>query len=370
MIENALKMFNAELSANKTSMNFAIEKTFDDLKIDWVKLDPGRLLQILINLSTNAIKFTVDSTIRKIDVLLGASSTRPTASSTGVKYLQLPPEVEQADPTQRDDWGQGEPVYLHIQVSDTGRGMSAEEVKLLFQRFSQVARTHTKYGGSGLGLYIARLLTHLQGGDIGVSSTPSKGTTFAFYVKVRRLLPKAIPVPVPVVPDTNIVPAERDQVGSPAPLAHLSLQIRKPTEFSILVVEDNLVNQKVLSRQLQTLGFHVSVANNGQEAIDFLKTTRLWKQNRADQRDLSLILMDIEMPIMTGTEATRRIRDFHADGSIRMHIPIIAITANARLEQIEAVRESGMDDVVSKPFRIPELMEKIGKFLGPIESPS
>ena len=365
MIDNTLKMFNAELLANKTSMLLTVEKTFEDLQVDWVKLDPGRVLQVLINLCTNAIKFTVDSAVREIHVSLGASLAKPSTSISGVRYLQAHADPDQADPTTHEDWGQGEPVYLSLEVQDTGRGMSAEETKLLFQRFSQVARTHTKYGGSGLGLFIARLLTHLQGGEIGVSSTPLKGTTFAFYIKVRRLMPEAIPLPVPVVPDTNIVPAESSQVAVPP---SQQLARRKVSEINILVVEDNLVNQKVLSRQLRTLGFHVSIANNGQEALDFLKTTRLWTQNKTDSRDLSLILMDIEMPVMTGMDATRRIRNFHADGQIQSHIPIIAITANARLEQIEAVRECGMDEVVSKPFRIPELLEKIEKFIGPAES--
>ena len=298
MIENALKIFNAELVANKTQMSFVAETSFENLEVDWVKLDPARLLQILINLCTNAIKFTSESPARDIRVTLGASLQKPIRSSSGVEYLQLPAELEKADPTRLSEWGQGDIVFLHIAVHDTGRGMSAEETKLLFQRFSQVSpRTHTKYGGSGLGLFIARLLAQLQGGEIGVSSTPSKGTTFAFYIKVRRLVPKAMPSSVPVVPETNIAPAEDIHVTSPTPNVRAK---KRQATASILVVEDNLVNQKVLSRQLRTLGFHVDVANHGREAIDFVRSTCHWKGNENVQKDLTLILMDIEMP---GTES-------------------------------------------------------------------
>ena len=411
MIENALKIFSAELAANKTQMGFIVEASFAKLEVDWVKLDPARLLQILINLCTNAIKFTSESSARDIRVTLGASSQKPTRSSSGVEFLHLPAELEKADPTRLSEWGQGDIIYLHIAVHDTGKGMNAEETKLLFQRFSQVSpRTHTKYGGSGLGLFIARLLAQLQGGEIGVSSTPSKGTTFAFYIKVRQLVPKATPSSVPLVPETNVVPTGSIQVTSRPALERAK---NGDTAVNILVVEDNLVNQKVLSRQLRTLGFHVDVANNGQEAITFVQTTCHWKGNEKASKELTLILMDIEMPstkslytirheakisfplflhyqspdrmpitrrtaltyafvtnnllVMTGIEATRCIRDYRAKGDVLCHIPIIAITANARLEQIEAVRECGMDEVVSKPFRIPELIEKIEKFVGPID---
>ena len=296
MVENALKIFNSELAANKTQMNFIVETSFDKLEVDWVKLDPARLVQILINLCTNAIKFTSESSARDIRVTLGASLQKPVRSSSGVEYLQLAAELEKADPTRLLEWGQGDIVFLQMAVHDTGRGMTAEETKLLFQRFSQVSpRTHTKYGGSGLGLFIARLLAQLQGGEIGVSSTPSKGTTFAFYIKVRRLVPKATPSSVPVVPETNIAPAEDGRVTSPPNVRATQRQ----ATVNILVVEDNLVNQKVLSRQLRTLGFHVDVANNGQEAIDFLQSTCHWKGNEKVKKGLTLILMDIEMP---GTE--------------------------------------------------------------------
>jgi signal transduction histidine kinase len=136
LLENAIKMFAAELAANKARMTLEIEQSFIDLQVDWVKLDPGRLLQILINLCTNAIKFTMDSQIRKISIQVGASTTIPTHSSRGVRYLHGVNEEAFEDPTTHAEWGDGEVLYLSFQVTDTGQGMTPDEMKLLFQRAS------------------------------------------------------------------------------------------------------------------------------------------------------------------------------------------------------------------------------------------
>jgi hypothetical protein len=142
--------------------------------------------QVLINLTTNAIKFTTSEEMRTIKVILSASRERPSASpSPCVSYFQM--RAKRMDQTLGPDWGDGEEIYLEFAVQDTGRGLSPEELKVLFQRFQQASpRTHVQYGGSGLGLFISRELTELQGGEIGVSSQAGKGSTFAFYVKCRR----------------------------------------------------------------------------------------------------------------------------------------------------------------------------------------
>ena len=290
LVGSALRMFAAELAANNAEMSFVTEQSFTDLEVDRVFLDPSRLMQVLINLCTNAIKFTNDSSVRNITISLGASIMEPIQSSYGIQYLQRTVENKMVDPTSRQDWGSGEPLFLHFQVKDTGRGMTTEEMKLLFKRFSQTShRTHTQYGGSGLGLFIARLLTQLQGGDIGVASTPEHGSTFAFYIKVRRVIPPVDPITVPtILPTTNLAAAlEAKKNGAHPTVA------RNCSEFAVLVVEDNLVNQKVLGRQLRNVGFTVHIANNGREAIEFLKDTKLWKSNEENGRDLSFILMDI-----------------------------------------------------------------------------
>jgi CheY-like chemotaxis protein len=109
------------------------------------------------------------------------------------------------------------------------------------------------------------------------------------------------------------------------------------------------------------LGYKVSIANHGVEALDFLETTRFSQahQEAGDGVDLSIVLMDSEMPVMDGVTAVRRIREMEREGSLVEHVPVIAITANARIEQINAALVAGMDDVVAKPFRVPELVAQI-----------
>jgi CheY-like chemotaxis protein len=223
-----------------------------------------------------------------------------------------------------------------------------------------------EYGGSGLGLFIARLLSRLQGGEIGVLSSTGHGSTFAFYISTRRSkTPRGTQVHA-LVPEIN---TQADIINSapPAPHGRSPLLQTECSDITILIVEDNLVNQRVLQKQLHKYGFNVQIANNGQEALDVIRRSQFWRGNEKTGNRLSLILMDIEMPVMNGTEATRSIRLFQAEGSLAEHVPIIGITANARTEQIAAARESGMDDVVSKPFRIPELLSKIEMFIGPLK---
>jgi len=178
IIKQALKMFDSELLKSDIHLEYSLLPTYLALNIDWLRLDPSRLLQILINLLTNALKFTANCDTRKISVTVGASMERPTVSSDGLEYL--------ADPNPKDPSlprAAGE-IYLSITVKDTGRGITPDEMKGLFQRFMQASpKTYIKYGGSGLGLFISRELASRQGGQIGVASEPGKGSTFSFYVQ-------------------------------------------------------------------------------------------------------------------------------------------------------------------------------------------
>ena len=131
--------------------------------------------------------------------------------------------------------------------------------------------------------------------------------------------------------------------------------------IEVLLVEDNVVNQKVLCKQLVKAGCAVTVANHGGEALAILKKSKLWKANSDSGQDLNIVLMDLEMPTMDGLTCARCIRELQAQGELIRHIPIIAVTANARKEQVEASMAGGMDDVMPKPFRVPELMSKIEK---------
>jgi hypothetical protein len=252
-------MFEGEVQTAGIQMEFVLTDSFTKLGVDWVKIDPSRVLQVLINLTTNAIKFTTTEETRTIKVVLSASRERPSASDhPTVSYF--PMRAKRTDQTCGPDWGDGEEIYLEFAVRDTGRGLTPEEKKLLFQRFSQASpRTHVQYGGSGLGLFISRELTELQGGEIGVSSEAGKGSTFAFYVKCRRssepqealeVLPtpsmsrkvsnakdkgrKEFPAP------SNIATKTKDFATLPAKNGVASKAKPKRRELKVLIVEDNL----------------------------------------------------------------------------------------------------------------------------------
>jgi len=127
------------------------------------------------------------------------------------------------------------------------------------------------------------------------------------------------------------------------------------------------VNQKVLEKRLTKLGYKVQIANHGQEALDYLTTTTAWKQQSREEttplQDVHVILMDIEMPVMDGLTCSKRIRDLQKSGDIVKHIPIVAVSANARAEQMKQALDAGVDGFITKPFRMPELTSVISKLL-------
>ena len=358
-------------------------------------LDPSRLLQVVINLLTNAIKFTQYSDERTITVCLGASYERPTGKRHGVDFI--PTKYSSSATSPLDDWGNGESIYLQIAVIDTGRGLGEDEMHVLFQRFSQASpKTYKQYGGSGLGLFISRELCELQGGQIGVVCEDGR-TTFTFFVRAKRWVPdahldKANRPVFPRFTSASASPMAFNRRGSvvlqdsrsrseeqPARIGatdqeagndmavmnatvvkgHRSLtethEEQDQTQLHVLIVEDNLINQKVMSQQLRRAGCIVHVANHGLECLNFLERTVFCSAETA----LSVILLDLEMPTMDGMECIRRIREQQMSGKINAHVPVIAITANARSEQISLAIDAGMDSVVTKPFRIPELMPQM-----------
>ncbi|KAH7071058.1 hypothetical protein FB567DRAFT_214123 [Paraphoma chrysanthemicola] len=393
IVLDALKMFEVECRKMEIQLDFAQDDTFAGF--EWVMLDPSRLLQVLINLITNAIKFTKDRPERRISVKLGGSWERPPQMWQAVSFKTE--EKSQDDILDKPDWGHGKKAYIWIQVTDTGCGMTEAEQKRLFSRFTQATpKTHVRYGGSGLGLFISKALTNLQGGLIGVSSQVKKGSTFTFFVSTRLVDP---PDAAASGRQATMRPSSRRTISSEDAM--------KAVKLHVLIVEDNLVNQKVLKKQLQKLGWKVSVAGDGTEAIEWLKRSMYWQgprdkgssleqESHGDfeycQEPLDLILMDIEMPQMDGLTCTRLIRGYEDEGLIRrptfpplqrastlncpsstsdtldstegsqrqkMRLPILAVSANARMEQIKQALAAGMDDAISKPFRIPELWPKI-----------
>jgi CheY-like chemotaxis protein len=287
---------------------------------------------------------------------MGASLEKPSMSNSwGIQYVSK--NSTSPDQTTKPEWGDGEVIYFCITVSDTGCGLDESEIRNLFHLFAQASpKTHQTYGGSGLGLFICRQLVEMQGGEIGVASQAGKGSVFQFYIKTRRTSP---PEETQEKTDLQLLVTEdalrevcavefsalqngmkmlNVQLGNLRPLAS---EMRQPETLHILVVEDNLVNQKVVSKQLRKFGHVVNVANHGEEALDFIRGSEFWSNERRGER-LSVVLMDLEMPVMDGITCVKRIRELQRMGSIRGHVPVIAVTANARKDQIMMSMNAGM----------------------------
>jgi PAS domain S-box-containing protein len=249
--------------------------------------DPLRIGQILINLLANALKFTHQGVI-----------------SLAIKPIEI----------------RGNECRFSLNISDSGIGMNSDQIARLFQPFSQADNSVTRqYGGSGLGLSIVKRLSELMGGKITLESTPGVGSIF--HVELTLMIARSI---------------------SPPPLQSLAPQDLHG--LSLLLVEDNLINQEVATRLLQRLGAKVTCASNGQEGVDrFLATPQSFQ----------LILMDLQMPIMSGFDAARAIRAAHHT------IPIIALTAAAMGEDRQRALAAGMSDHLSKPINSRDLVRVI-----------
>lgn len=204
---------------------------------------------MLINLTTNAIKFTTTESNRTIKVILSASRQPPSAGPSPVVSF-FPSRSKRVEQTLGPDWGDGEEIYLEFAVQDTGRGLSPEEKKLLFQRFSQASpRTHVQYGGSGLGLFISRELTELQGGEIGVASEAGIGSTFAFYVKCRKTSEPTEGVELPITLGRKLSNAKETARPQPPRIKDFATLAKEEKsdrikaqnmKLKVLIVEDNL----------------------------------------------------------------------------------------------------------------------------------
>ncbi|KAG9191068.1 hypothetical protein G6011_09156 [Alternaria panax] len=370
LLQDAYKMFKDEANKAKVNLEVRYDPSIADLNIDWAVLDPSRVLQVLINLLTNAIKFTQGQEVRKVEVTMGASWE--VQQMPGIEYV--PQEAVWKDFLTQAEWDHvGEVFYLHFTVKDTGCGLSPEHRAKLFLRFSQATpKTHVQYGGSGLGLFISRELTEMQGGSIGVSSIHNVGSTFTFYIKSRRAkAPVSAPIATESIPNDSLPTRFKtqsilgdDKTYKTALPAAISLEdqegVRSIEErkYHILIVEDNLINQRVLCKQLKQLGHTTYIANHGIEALSQLaRTVFSASPSESPPLPLSVVLMDVEMPVMDGLTCTRRIREMERNGQLSGHVPIVAVSANARKEQIDTAKEAGVDEAICKPFRIPELVQ-------------
>ena len=360
MVEETIRIFEVEARTARIKLTFKIDGTLKDNYAELVLIDSTRLTQVLINLITNAIKFTRDERQRLIILEVSATKHKPTEHPSGVHYISSAQDTKAQTLFSGQTKRSVEELFLEFAVHDTGCGLHSDEAARLFTRFAQASpKTYVRYGGSGLGLFLCRQLTELQGGHIGLKSEFGKGSTFAFYIKAWTYgSPSTSSLPLPVrmhAPQVEFTPEMDAKTG-----------IKDDSMLSVLVVEDNLVNQKILTKQLKQLGCGVFAAGNGLEALEFLKTTTLWKRDKDtwqetgnEPRDLDVILMDIEMPVMDGLTAARTIRTLEERGHLLGHLPIISISANARMEQMEEARAAGCDQSITKPFRLVQLMPKM-----------
>ena len=320
LIASIVNMFEAELKNQRIAYNIEPDQSLKALNIDHLCFDPSRVTQVFINLLTNAIKFVTTSPNPSISIRFGAclSAPRTQFSSTMFWATERTPHAELTD---GPEWGDGEEVYLTFSVQDTGIGLKVKEIHKIFERFRQAnVKTHVKYGGSGLGLFISKELTERQGGEIGVSSILGEGSTFGFYVKTRRVERRPSTI-------AELIRQSGNNGAASLPL-------------SVLLVEDNLINQKVLGKQLKKAGCEVDVANHGLEALNIL-----------EERQFDVVLMDLEMPVLDGLGAMREIRKKEAvgegllgkskDNGFVGHLPMIAVTANVRKEQIDTAIAAG-----------------------------
>lgn len=326
LLNQVVKMFEADLISHDIVANTVAQPSFTANNIDWVIFDSSRVTQILINLLTNAIKFTRGEEKREILITYGASLVEPETNFDDGFYW-VPCANNSEDLTLNPEWGIGEPVFLTCSVTDTGVGMHAEEVPRLFTRFEQASsKTSIKYGGSGLGLFISQQLTEKQGGRIGLSSKLGQGSTFGFYVKARRSFEPTKAVRAQL---TNLESKEQSYYD-------------ESKAMHVLLVEDNIVNQKILRKQLTKAGCIVHVANHGLAALEVLRQCSCWHEPVTDAKTLDIILMDWEMPVMDGLTCSREIRALQRSGKIVKHLEIIAITANAREEQVQMALHNGI----------------------------
>jgi len=266
--------------------------------------DPNRLRQMLSNLVGNAIKFTHQGWIR-IEVS----------------------EIERAE---------GDAI-LEFRVADSGVGIAKEAQRLLFERFSQADSSTTRqYGGSGLGLSIVRSLARMMGGDAGVDSELGKGSNFWFRIHA------------------GLVAAGEEGSHAGRQPKDSSRAVEAPLELSgrVLVVEDNLTNRKVIEAVLRNHGLTVSLAEDGLQGVNAIA--------QGDTPDL--VLMDIQMPVMDGYTATQKIRQWEVDNG-RPRTPIIALTADAYAEDRQRCLATGMDDFLTKPLDIRQLLLTLSTWL-------
>jgi PAS domain S-box-containing protein len=286
-------LFPLQHQAQEKDLSFylEIEKAVPDQLLG----DPVRLSQILVNLVENAIKFTPEGSVSLTVKLLETDNNR---------------------------------TRLYFEVSDTGIGIAADKQQMIFESFTQTSADNTRrFGGTGLGLPICKELIALQGGELQLISEEGLGSTFFFELSFTK--------------------SPFSQEAAPHEAAAIPPQTQVLAGISLLVIEDNEINRRVVFHTLRKAGAHVDMAFNGMEAIGYL-----------EERVYDCVIMDIQMPGMDGYQTTARIREKGYD------IPVIAMTASAIKGEREKCLQAGMNDYISKPFEPEELFRKILQHTG------
>jgi signal transduction histidine kinase/CheY-like chemotaxis protein len=289
-IEASLDLVAASAHEKGLSVEYSVEENTPSIILG----DPTRLSQILINLLNNAVKFT-----EKGGVSVSVSS----------------------------EWLEGDGFEIHFAVKDTGIGIPEDKMSRLFLSFSQIdSSIARKYGGTGLGLAISKRLAEMMHGKMWVESEVGRGSTFHFTIRVEPVISGPI------------------DIAQPETLPSSGRQGYLDRSLTILLAEDNLVNQIVTKKMLDKLGYRAEVAANGKEVLQALEA-----------RDYDVIFMDVQMPEMDGLEATREIRQRWPEGGPK----IIAMTASALKGDREECLAAGMDGYISKPTRMVAIREAL-----------
>ena len=308
--------------------------------------DPTRLRQVLLNLVGNAVKFTGQGEI-------------------SLRVLEH---------------AQAEPRVLEFFIRDTGIGIPPEKLGTIFEAFTQADTSTTRsYGGTGLGLTITQRLLELMGGALRVESAPGEGSTFSFCLPFDVLpvlpvetaddtdvpvggesAPDALNDPLGVPPVMQMLPGvaatpETSPAGASTGVVKPKSVETSPLEgLSVLLAEDNPINQKLAQRLLEKWGCRVTVANNGREACDLLE----------GDADFAVVLMDVQMPVMSGLEAVEHLREMERTEG-RARLPVIAMTANAMKGDREICLAAGMDDYLPKPINQAEMKARLLALFAP-----
>ncbi len=288
----------------------------------YVCIDPIRLRQILMNLLSNAIKFTETGGVTLRVSRKQKTEDRRRQAEGGRQKEHRNEEADTTNDLQPD-------ACLSFEVEDTGPGIDAHELEILFDAFTQSRTGRDSFEGTGLGLAISRRFARIMGGDITVKSDIDTGTVFTVDISVR--------------------PARAEDVETAPPVRHvIALEPGQPA-YRILVVDDRWANRQLLVKLLTSAGFEVQEAGNGQEAI-----------TEWERWEPQLIFMDMRMPVMDGYEATRQIKATTKGQATA----IIALTASAFEEERVVVLSAGCDDFVRKPFHESDIFLVLEKNLG------